>query len=107
MKMRGAWHIYEMEVWDEYYLNMEVQAFIQIHEDCSGNFQFGLVTGQMDGKIVEGNNGTRYEFTWDGFDECDRNCGTGWMKMLEDDKVEGEFNIHLGDRSLFLAKRAQ
>lgn len=77
------------------------------HEDGSGNFQFGLVTGQTDGRIVEGNDGTRYDFTWNGFDEGDCNCGTGWIKMFEDDKAEGEFIIHLGDRSLFWAKRSQ
>jgi hypothetical protein len=26
MKFVGTWHIYEMEMWDEDYFNMEVQA---------------------------------------------------------------------------------
>jgi hypothetical protein len=28
MKYAGTWHIYEMELWDESYLNVEVQAYI-------------------------------------------------------------------------------
>ena len=28
MDFTGTWHIYEMEMWDEYYFNMEVQAYI-------------------------------------------------------------------------------
>ena len=30
---QGRWHIYEMEMWDEDYFNMEVQAFIEIKEN--------------------------------------------------------------------------
>jgi hypothetical protein len=55
MDIRGIWNIYEMEMWDEDYFNMEVQAFIYIHDNGRGNFQFGLVTGQMDGRIIEDN----------------------------------------------------
>ncbi|WP_051330765.1 hypothetical protein [Aneurinibacillus terranovensis] len=75
MDIRGIRNIYEMEMWDEDYMNMEVQAFIHINENGRGNFQFGLVTGQMDGRIVDGNNGIWYEFTWDGLDEGDHNSG--------------------------------
>jgi hypothetical protein len=32
-----------MEMWDEDYFNMEVQADIEINERDLGNFQFGLV----------------------------------------------------------------
>ena len=45
MKFDGVWHIKEMENWDEDYFNMEVQAYIEIDERGSGDFQFGLVTG--------------------------------------------------------------
>lgn len=30
MKYEGVWHILEMDLWDEDYFNMEVQAFIRI-----------------------------------------------------------------------------
>ncbi len=45
-QFEGLWHIYEMELWDEDYFNMEVQAFIEIASKGNGNFQFGLVLGQ-------------------------------------------------------------
>jgi hypothetical protein len=41
----GTWHIYEMELWDEDYFNMEVQAYIRIDPNNLGDFQFGLVSG--------------------------------------------------------------
>ena len=44
MEFEGTWHIYEMEMWDKDYFNMEVQAYIEINERNLGNFQFGLVS---------------------------------------------------------------
>jgi hypothetical protein len=38
----GTWHIYDMELWDEEYFNMETQAYIEIAPNNLGDFQFGL-----------------------------------------------------------------
>jgi len=107
MDFTGTWHIYEMEMWDEDYFNMEVQAYIMIKPDNLGHFQFGLVYGYMDGRIVDYADGKRFEFTWEGNDECDHALGSGWVRMKEKDVLEGEFRIHLGDSSTFLARRAK
>ena len=103
----GTWHIYEMEAWDEDYFNMEVQAYIRIDPNNLGVFQFGLVSGGIDGKLVDSADGERFEFTWEGSDECDPVCGSGWIRILEENFLEGEFRIHLGDDSTFLARRAK
>ena len=103
----GKWHIYEMETWDEDYFNMEVQAYIEIDSRNLGDFQFGLVSGQIDGKVVEHADGNRFEFTWDGNDECDPANGSGWIKLKDAETIEGEFRSHFGDDSLFWAKRAE
>lgn len=47
MEFAGKWHIFEMEVWDEDYFNMDVQAYIEIKRDNLGTFQFGLVEGEF------------------------------------------------------------
>lgn len=107
MDIAGIWNIYKMDLWDEAYMNMEVQAFIQIHEDGSGNFQFGLVKGNMDGEITENDDGLRYEFSWDGFDECDPANGRGWVARLETEKLEGEIRFHFGDHSRFWASKVR
>lgn len=99
----GKWHIYEMESWDEDYFNMEVQAYIEIDENDMGNFQFGLVSGYLHGEIVGSDT---LEFTWDGNDECDEAQGSGWIRLKDKNTLEGKIKIHLGDRSLFWAKRA-
>lgn len=107
MDFAGTWHIFEMEMWDEDYFNMEVQAYIRIDSDKMGVFQFGLVSGDIDGKIVEYPDGKRFEFTWEGNDECDPASGFGWVRIKEKDLLEGEIRIHCGDDSTFLARRAK
>ena len=103
----GKWHIYEMETWDAEYFNMEVQAYIEIDSRNLGHFQFGLVSGQLDGEVVEHGDGKRFEFTWDGNDECDPANGSGWIKHKDAERIEGQFRIHRGDSSKFWAKRAE
>jgi hypothetical protein len=102
VKFEGTWHITEMETWGDDYLNMEVQAYIRIRRDGGGDFQFGLVSGQIDGEVV----GDRFEFTWDGNDECDEASGSGWLEMESRNKLEGKIKIHHGDSSTLAAERA-
>lgn len=105
-KFTGTWHINEMDQWDEDYINMEVQAHITIDENHNGNFQFGLVCGEIDGEIVKDKSSEILEFTWDGSDECDEAQGGGWIKLKTNDTLEGKIKLHQGDSSLFTATRA-
>jgi hypothetical protein len=106
MKYSGVWHIYEMEMWDEDYFNMEVQAYIKVGPKGLGEFQFGLVSGYIDGETVKDGTDERFEFTWEGNDECDAALGNGWLRLKGEDHIEGRIKLHLGDSSKFLAKRA-
>ena len=105
MKFTGTWHIYEMDNWNEDYFNMEVQAYIEINEKGAGDFQFGLVTGQIDGEVVKDKSGEKLEFTWEGGDENDEASGSGWLRLQDKNILEGKIKFHGGDSSLFLAKR--
>jgi hypothetical protein len=106
MKFAETWYITEMENWDEDYFNMEVQAYIEIDKNGSGQFQFGLVSGQIDGEVVKERSEERFEFTWEGNDECDEAFGSGWLKLKDKNTLEGKIKFHLGDSSLFTAERA-
>ncbi len=106
MKLAGTWHITEMETWNEDYFNMEVQAYIEITERGSGQFQFGLVTGWIDGELVKDKSGEKLEFTWEGGDENDEASGSGWVKLNDENTLEGKIKFHQGDSSLFSAERA-
>lgn len=106
MKYEGIWHIREMDLWDEDYFNMEVQAFFRIAANGIGDFQFGLVSGGLDGEVVKLGNMERFEFTWEGQDENVPAFGSGWLKLYGQDKVKGKIKFHLGDSSEFVAVRA-
>ena len=105
MELAGTWHIFEMEMWGKAYFNMEVQAYMEINPDGSGKFQFGLVSGYMDGEIVNDEKIERLDFTWEGNDESDPAFGSGWVRMKEKDLVEGRIKLHTGDASTFSARR--
>jgi hypothetical protein len=104
-KYIGTWHITEMEMWDEDYFNMEVQAYIEIDLRGCGHFQFGLVSGQLDGEVSTIGSEEIFDFTWDGNDECDPASGAGWLKATSPDQLEGKITFHMGDSSILKAKR--
>ncbi len=85
---------------------MEVQAYIEIDQRGSGDFQFGLVTGRIDGEVVKEQSSEKLEFTWEGSDENDEVFGSGWLKLNDKNTLEGKIKFHKGDTSLFTAKRA-
>jgi hypothetical protein len=106
MKYEGIWHIIQMDLWDEDYFNMEVQAFIRISSNNLGSFQFGLVSGNLDGEVVRIGNAERFEFTWEGNDENDPASGSGWLKFSKPETLKGRIKFHRGDSSEFAAIRA-
>ena len=57
-----------MEMWDEDYSNLEVQAYIGINEKKLGNFQSGQASGYLDGEMADYNSEEKFEFTWEGQD---------------------------------------
>ena len=101
----GIWYIHKMDRWDKSYFNTETQAHFEIQPEGMGEFQFGLVSGNLDGRLERINETTRVVFTWEGEDELDPVSGRGWISFLDEDAVEGEFIFHRGDSSGFLAKR--
>ena len=86
---------------------MDVQAYIKIEPDNNGYFQFGLVCGEIDGRIVDCADAKKFEFTWEGNDECDHVFGSCWVRIKENGVIEGEFIVHRGDSSTFSAKKAE
>ena len=106
MKFEGTWHIYAMEMWDEDYFNMEVQAYIEISAKRLGNFQFGLVNGYLDGEVVKYGDEERFEFTWEGQDENDPVLGSGWLRLEDENNLEERIKLHLEDSSKFWARHA-
>lgn len=100
----GTWRIVDMEMWDADYLDMEVPAFLTILPDLTGEFQFGLVRGEVDGRLEAWDDETRFDFSWSGFEEMDPVSGRGWL-LLDGDVAQGRFYFHLGDDSGITVER--
>ncbi len=102
----GLWHIYEMEMWDEDYFNMETQAYIEIAPTNRGEFKFGLVTSYIDGELENRDGKERFVFTWEGSAEMDEASGSGWLPLSSKDEVESLIKFHGGDCSTFKVRKA-
>ncbi len=103
----GRWHIVSMSMWDEDYLNEEVQAFIEFKGDTLGGFQFGYVRGDLDYREGLRDGEPAVEWSWEGTDEADGRplTGRGWA-ILKGERPHGLIAIHMGDESEFEAERA-
>src|SRR5690242_8885921 len=77
----GLWHITEMELWDADYVDMEVMAYIRVDENGRGEFQFGLVHGEMDCEFGIEAGESFVEFTGSGNDEMDPAQGKGFAVL--------------------------
>ena|ERR1035437_6544710 len=100
----GTWRIVHMDGWDADYFDMEVPAHITLGKDLTGEFQFGLVQGQLDGRIESVDGSLRLDFSWSGFDENDPMAGRGWLQV-NGNQAAGHIFIHLGDDSALKAER--
>lgn len=86
-------------------VDMEVLAYLQIENSGSGAFQFVLVSGSICGDFENSSEGTTFDFTWEGNDECDPVSGDGWLKTTDGKTGAGQIRLHGGDKYGFLAKR--
>ncbi|WP_139559463.1 hypothetical protein [Methylotetracoccus oryzae] len=100
----GQWRITDMEMWDAEYFDMEVPTYVTVRENLTGSFQFGLVQGELDGRIGVIGGYPRLEFSWSGSDENDEASGRGWLQVTGN-AAEGGIFIHQGDDSRFSATR--
>ena len=100
----GKWRIIEMEMWDQDYIDLVTPGYFSFDKDDLGDFQFGVVEGQIDYRVEKIGDVERLEFSWEGSDENDQALGRGWA-VLNGDYLEGRLYFHFGDNSWFKAKR--
>jgi len=101
----GHWRIIEMELWDQQYIDAEVNAYIRFDPNGFGEFQFAYVTGTIDYRLVERESSQAVEWSWEGNEEMNEVRGRGWAVLREDRHLHGRIFIHNGDDSQFEAKR--
>ena len=96
------WYISEMELWDNDYINEEVQGYFLFEENNQGEFHFGYVHGFMDCEYIKKDENTIVEFLWVGNDKNDLINGRGYAE-LENNNLIGKIYINNGDNSKFEA----
>lgn len=100
----GKWRITEMEQWDQEYIDLVVAGYIEFSKNKTGEFQFGVVGGDIDYRIEKIGDSKRLEFSWEGQEEYDSVSGRGWV-VVEKDELYGRLYFHLGDDSWFKARK--
>ena len=101
----GRWRITEMDNWDQDAVDLVQPGFIEFDDDGLGSLGFIVVTGELDWRDAERDEGSRVEFSWQGSDEGDEVSGRGWAALNPDGTLEGHIYFHLGDDSAFRAER--
>jgi hypothetical protein len=102
----GRWRITSMEMWDQKFVDAEVEGFFEFGPTGLGSFQFGYVSGEIDSRDTTRGGKPCVEWTWEGNDEMDPASGSGWA-VIDGDTIQGVIAIHHGDESEFVAKRAE
>jgi hypothetical protein len=98
----GRWRIVEADIWERDYLDLVEPAMMIVGADGHGEIAFGAMQAGLD--LVYGHSDVA--FTWAGFDEMDEVSGSGSAALLEDGKLEVEFDYDLGDEAILRAERA-
>jgi hypothetical protein len=101
----GHWRITHMDQWDQDFVDAEIEGFVRLDHDGTGEFQFGYVHGWIDYELTERDRKPGVEWSWQGNDEMDPASGRGWAVLLDDGTMKGKLSFHGGDRSGFLAVR--
>jgi len=103
-EFQGKWRIVEMELWDQDFIDLVVQGYIDIRAKGRGEFQFGAVHGFMDCRIESSDDSDQLVFSWTGTDEMDQVSGRGWAIRMKDN-LEGRIYFHDGDDTSFIAEK--
>jgi hypothetical protein len=94
-----------MEAWTREDCDLEVPAFIEFRPRGTGEFQFILVSGWIDYRLVERDGKPAVEWSWDGSDEMDPCSGRGWAVLEAPRRLVGRIFFHRGDDSAFKAEK--
>lgn len=101
----GRWRITRMDLWDQDYVDAEVEGYLRFDRGGSGEFQFGYVHGWMTLDETERDGRPAIEWSWEGNDEMDPASGRGWAVVEADGTLKGKLYFHSGDKSGFTATR--
>ena len=91
----GRWLITSMPDFEDY-LELGTERPVLMlkrseHGSISGEYSFGLSTGEINGELREFGGEKILLFGYNGSDEMDESHGAGWARLAGPNKLEGEF----------------
>lgn len=104
MSVMGAWRIVSSPDFDDDYLRMEVEPFVELHQRgsrVSGQYHVGLQQGSIDGRAEDDD---RVVFSFEGADEMDEVHGRGEFS-LRGAQWNFVLQYHGGDEYTFVCER--
>jgi hypothetical protein len=104
MDFTGTWQVVSSPDFDYDYLCMETTPYItlrQTRDHFDGEYQVGLQTGSIDGRLQSEN---QMVFSFEGMDEMDPVSGAG-IATIEGDRLTFTLMYHLGDDFTFECQR--
>lgn len=104
MSVTGTWRIVSSPDFDDDYLRMEVEPYVELTQSgshVSGSYHVGLQQGDINGRI-EGE--SRVSFSFEGMDEMDEVHGRGELRI---ERAQAHFVLayHQGDTFTFICER--
>lgn len=96
----GRWRITWMELWDQDFIDEEVEGFFEFGPKETGEFRFGYIRGEIDYRLTARDGEQSVEFSWEGSDEMEPTMGRGWA-VAKGDELNGTIFFHQGDDSAF------
>lgn len=106
MDMFGRWKVVSSPDFDDEYLRMDVDPYVELRRDgkrVSGEYHVGLQQGGIDGRL-EGD--TRAVFSFEGADELDEVHGRGEFH-IEGTQARFVLEYYLGDTFTFMCERSE
>ena len=100
----GTWYVVSSPDFDAEYLAIEVAPYVRLRQegrDVVGDYQVGLQSGQIDGRL-EGPD--RVMFSFEGMDEMEETSGAGTL-TLKGDHLTFVLMYHQGDDFTFECER--
>jgi hypothetical protein len=104
MNVTGSWRIVSSPDFDDVYLRMELEPYVELHQRgdrVSGTYHVGLQQGEIDGRI-EG--ADRIVFSFEGMDEMEEVHGRGALQI---DGAQARFALeyYQGDTFTFMCEQ--
>ncbi|MEW6222622.1 MAG: hypothetical protein AB1476_04855 [Candidatus Hadarchaeota archaeon] len=108
--LTGKWRVVELPDLSEDYIHLtpDPHVLLKVSKtgEVDGTYQFGVQSGELDGKVEVAENGaSRITFTFEGNDEMDPVHGFGIATLTAPDTLTGEMRYHKSDTCRFTWKR--